>query len=109
MEAKIKLFRDSSCTNEIQQTNGVYQLNTSLLATSTYTANQSMYLKNVGDHKAYNITLISAGDTPIGAITLPSIELSQGAIMKCDIPININEGSDFHGTVNITMTYDNLM
>lgn len=108
MEAKIKLYRDSSCTKELTQVNGTYQLNSSFLASSTYTANQSIYIKNTGDHKAYNINITATGSILVGDITLPSTELSIGAVMKCNIPINIQDGSDINETINITINYDNI-
>ena len=57
--AKLKLYEDISCTQEAK-TNiyGSYALNIKVISGQpTHTFIKTMYIKNVGTHKAYNISL----------------------------------------------------
>ena len=57
--AKLKLYEDISCTQEAKtNTYGSYVLNVKAISGQpTHTFTKTMYVKNVGTHKAYNVKL----------------------------------------------------
>jgi hypothetical protein len=109
MEAVLKLYNDSKCSGELAtNSEGNYTISVFLIAASDYTAIKTIYIKNIGTHKAYNISVDIAGDITFEPVSLLHAELSVNDIMKCDILIPITKDITIKGNLNITINYDNI-
>ena len=110
-QAKLKLYEDTSCTKEIRLSpTGEYILNARIVtghASGTY--NKNIYIKNVGSHSAYNISVTKLTDTSSEATiqnsfsTLPS---NARKVIKVSIPYTKGD----RNTIRISMKvdYDNI-
>ena len=110
-QAKLKLYEDTSCTKEIRLSpTGEYILNARIVtghASGTY--NEKIYVKNVGSHSAYNISVTKLTDTSSEATiqnsfsTLPS---NAREVIKVSIPYAKGD----RNTIRISMKvdYDNI-
>ena len=108
--AKLKLYVDSSCLNELPRAyNGNYVFSTSVVTgNSDINYNRNIYVKNIGTHTAYNITFSKlSGDKGVSFQT-PKAELLPNKHMICKMAIMLKKGEKFSGSFQIKMNYDNL-
>lgn len=108
--AKLKLYEDSSCLNELPRAyNGNYIFSTSIpTGSSAINYNRNIYIKNVGTHTAYKIALSKiSGDKETILIT-PKTELLSSKTMVCKAQINFLKGEKFSGSIQLKLDYDNL-
>jgi hypothetical protein len=108
--AFLKLYENKACTRELKKdVNGNYILNVPVLtanAQSPFISN--IFVKNEGDHKAYdcNITLISSTITNTSIVTtvVSNVILVVGESRKCTISVPIAQGVTGTYTVTIKVT-----
>ena len=108
--AKIKLYADSSCLNELPRAyNGNYVFSTSVVTgNSDINYNRNIYVKNVGTHKAYNITLTQLTGDKVISFIIPKTELLPNRTMTCKLSSKFVKGEKFSGSLQIKVDYDNL-
>lgn len=108
--AKLKLYEDSSCLNELPRAfNGNYIFTTSIpTGSSAINYNRNIYIKNVGTHTAYRVNLSKiSGDKEV-ALTIPKTEMFPKSIMTCKAQINFLKGEKYSGAIQLKLDYDNL-
>lgn len=110
-QAKLKLYEDTSCTKEIRLSPiGEYILNARIVTGhSSGTYNKNIYIKNVGSHSAYNISVTKLTDTSSEATIQNSFSIlpsNAREVIKISIPYTKGD----RNTIRISMKidYDNI-
>lgn len=108
--AYIKLYEDSSCKKEL--TRGMYDYYTLKLRIPTgnaYGYKKTLYAKNVGSHKAYNVNVLETQDSSNKAVIIMSKNIL-APNEKCLIKISINFEKEEVGqyALGFDVLFDNI-
>lgn len=110
MEAILKIYTDLNCSNEVPITDGKYVIpekDFSSTVTGSNVFTRILYIKNVGDFKAYAIdnTYVSTRCT----IVVEKASLEPNEVSKITISYTITENEDVEGeTLSFTIKYNHL-
>ena len=105
-QSKLKLYEDISCTKEVEQDiSGMYKINIKCITGQpSHIFEKVLYVKNVGTHTAYNISI----DNAEGSFEIPNTELKSRKVCYLKVKCNVIKGDKEEKILTARLDYTNL-
>lgn len=109
MEALIKIYSDVDCLKELEIVDGNYRIKHSFPDIIDTTYYQTLFVKNVGDHTAYEVSLSCNNVVDVIISLQPPSTLEPNQVFFCVIGYPLTNGRNEDIVVDLTLNYDNML